>query len=36
MTQQELTIDIHTHILPENIPDWKEKFGYGATKVMIK
>ncbi len=25
-----LTIDIHTHILPENIPHWKEKFGYGG------
>jgi aminocarboxymuconate-semialdehyde decarboxylase len=25
-----LTIDIHTHILPENIPNWKEKFGYGG------
>ena len=25
-----LTIDIHTHILPENIPSWKEKFGYGG------
>jgi aminocarboxymuconate-semialdehyde decarboxylase len=25
-----LTIDIHTHILPENIPAWKEKFGYGG------
>ncbi len=25
-----LTIDIHTHILPENIPKWKEKFGYGG------
>lgn len=24
-----LTIDIHTHILPENIPNFKEKFGYG-------
>ncbi|MFN8713169.1 MAG: amidohydrolase family protein [Bacteroidota bacterium] len=24
------TIDIHTHILPENIPNWKEKFGYGG------
>ena len=25
-----LTIDIHTHILPQNIPNWKEKFGYGG------
>ncbi len=25
-----LTVDIHTHILPENIPNWKEKFGYGG------
>lgn len=23
------TIDIHTHILPKNIPDWAKKFGYG-------
>ena len=23
-------IDIHTHILPEQIPNWKEKFGYGG------
>ena len=25
-----LKIDIHTHILPENIPNFKEKFGYGG------
>jgi len=25
-----LTIDIHTHILPENIPNYREKFGYGG------
>ncbi len=25
-----LTIDIHTLILPENIPDFKSKFGYGG------
>ena len=25
-----LSIDIHTHILPEHIPNWKEKFGYGG------
>lgn len=23
-------IDIHTHILPREIPPWKEKFGYGG------
>lgn len=25
-----LTIDIHTHILPEHIPNWKSTFGYGG------
>lgn len=25
-----LKIDIHTHILPKDIPPWKEKFGYGG------
>src|SRR5829696_4675790 len=25
-----LKIDVHTHILPPNIPRWKEKFGYGG------
>ncbi|MFI5149491.1 MAG: amidohydrolase family protein [Bacteroidia bacterium] len=25
-----LSIDIHTHILPEHIPDWKKRFGYGG------
>jgi aminocarboxymuconate-semialdehyde decarboxylase len=25
-----LTIDIHTHILPEHIPNFREKFGYGG------
>ncbi|MBE7515749.1 MAG: amidohydrolase [Chloracidobacterium sp.] len=24
------TIDVHTHILPRNIPGWKERFGYGG------
>ncbi|MBK8956430.1 MAG: amidohydrolase [Saprospiraceae bacterium] len=23
-------IDIHTHIIPENLPPWAEKFGYGG------
>lgn len=25
-----LTIDIHTHILPENIPNFRDRFGYGG------
>jgi aminocarboxymuconate-semialdehyde decarboxylase len=25
-----LKIDVHTHILPKNIPNWKDKFGYGG------
>jgi len=25
-----LTIDVHTHILPRDIPRWKDKFGYGG------
>lgn len=25
-----LKIDIHTHILPRDIPPWKDKFGYGG------
>jgi aminocarboxymuconate-semialdehyde decarboxylase len=28
-TNRPLTIDIHTHILPEHIPDFKGMFGYG-------
>jgi aminocarboxymuconate-semialdehyde decarboxylase len=25
-----MTIDIHTHILPENLPNYASKFGYGG------
>ena len=25
-----LKIDVHTHILTKDIPDWKERFGYGG------
>ncbi|MBX3280857.1 MAG: amidohydrolase [Acidobacteria bacterium] len=25
-----MKIDVHTHILPRNIPAWREKFGYGG------
>ncbi len=30
MGTRPLTVDIHTHILPENWPDLKEKYGYGG------
>jgi aminocarboxymuconate-semialdehyde decarboxylase len=30
MMKDLLTIDIHTHILPENIPDFRQQFGYGG------
>lgn len=29
-----LKIDIHTHILPKNIPDFKGKFGYGGFVTL--
>ena len=24
-----LKIDMHTHLMPERVPDWTKKFGYG-------
>lgn len=31
-----MTIDIHTHILPPDIPKFKEKFGYGGFMTLHK
>jgi len=30
LIEKMLKIDVHTHILPRDIPRWKEKFGYGG------
>ena len=30
ITSRNFTVDIHTHILPEHIPNFREKFGYGG------
>jgi len=29
-----LKIDVHTHILPKEIPRWKDKFGYGGFVTL--
>jgi len=36
MENHTLTIDIHTHILPEVIPDFAKKFGYGGFVSLDK
>ena len=30
ITSRNFTVDIHTHILPEHIPNFHERFGYGG------
>ena len=30
MSKDLMTIDVHTHIIPEFMPKWSEKFGYGG------
>jgi len=31
-----LKIDVHTHILPKDIPKWKDKFGYGGFIQLVE
>ena len=31
-----LKIDMHTHILPKEMPNWFEKFGYGNFIQLIQ
>ena len=30
VTSRNFTVDIHTHILPRDIPNFRERFGYGG------
>ncbi len=30
MSDDRLCIDMHTHILPQQLPEWKTEFGYGG------
>jgi aminocarboxymuconate-semialdehyde decarboxylase len=30
MADDRLCIDMHTHILPQHLPEWKTEFGYGG------
>ena len=29
-----MKIDIHTHIMPEHMPNWTQKFGYGEVREI--
>ena len=34
MKKKLFTIDIHTHILPKDIPDFNKRFGYESIFVL--
>ena len=34
MTNSFFTVDVHNHILPERLPDFKKKFGYGGFVTL--
>ena len=33
---RKVKVDVHTHILPKDLPRFKEKYGYGEFRIPIR